>query len=418
MVAKAHNFGGPHNDYGFHLDKTSDGFILCGDSAENAYVVKVDLCGQVQWSRSYRDTVQTHAQYITEIDNGYLMMGAINAGGGSGGFGSRAWMLHLNENGDSLWSKFYDVGYWGTWGKYIVTHKDGYVMGTWEDGQTASNYHRLFLIDTLGTASDTVTVNLCSAINYPSQIIPTSDGGYISAATNALYAPMLITQVVKVDSLLNITFDKWYQDLVFFTYSYTANGVCETPGGYMVVGGTDITGTHQMYCMMLDLNGDSLWTKTFGSGELICVKTLPDGFIMASESTLVRTDFNADTLWTKPVNGTIRYLDVTEDGYVLIGDTSITWQQNSDAWLMLTDTYGNEISCTTLGLTYPTEKSIDIFPNPASGPVTINYPGDIFIYDTQGALIEKSFDNVMFSLPTGMYFVRTGLECRKLLIIR
>ncbi|MCX6275023.1 MAG: hypothetical protein NTV09_07435, partial [Bacteroidetes bacterium] len=397
--------------------KTSDGFILCGDSAQSAYIIKVDLCGQLQWSRTYSDTLTLHAHCIVESRNGYTLIGAKNGGGGQTGTGAQAWMLRMDENGDSLWSKFYDVGYWASWGTWITKRPIGYAICIFSDGQQQYNSNTLFLTDTSGNMLDTVVVNTSASGGFHnSDIIPTSDGGFISASSNALTSVDQI-QVVKVDSNFDMEFEKWYQDIVFFL-AYSANAVCEAPGGYMVVGSTDITGSIQKYMMMLDLNGDSLWTKILDSGVFICVKTLPDGFIMASESTLVRTDFNADTLWTKPVNGTIHYLDVTDDGYVLIGDTSITWQQNSDVWLMLTDTYGNEISCTTLGLSHPTEKTIDIFPNPSSGPVTINYPGDIFIYDTQGSLIEKSFDSVTLSLPTGMYFVRTGLECRKLLVIK
>lgn len=97
----------------YEIIKTSDGgYIACGrdyeDINDNAFLLKIDSIGNLQWHRTFYSTYWKNFESIIESNNndGYLI----------GGFNknfqtdtSKAILLKVNYNGDSIWQKQYEL---------------------------------------------------------------------------------------------------------------------------------------------------------------------------------------------------------------------------------------------------------------------------------------------------------------------
>jgi hypothetical protein len=131
-------------------------------------------------------------------------------------------------------------------------------------------------------------------------------------------------------------------------------------GGYIVAGRTESfgAGDDDVWLLRTDPNGDTLWARTYGSGDSdqgrSVQQTTDGGYIVAgfiedanlvANLYLVKTDADGDTLWTWRYEGDdYAYIysvqQTTDGGYVLAGKTG-PLLQDYDAWLVKTDALGD-----------------------------------------------------------------------------
>ncbi|MGH8015393.1 MAG: N-acetylmuramoyl-L-alanine amidase, partial [Candidatus Zixiibacteriota bacterium] len=103
-------FGGAGEDAARHVELTSDGgCIIAGYTksfgAGNAdfYIVKTNSAFDLQWSKTFGGTNADYAQAIQPIvGGGYTVAGTTNSFGAGN---SDMYLIKLNTNGDSVWSK-------------------------------------------------------------------------------------------------------------------------------------------------------------------------------------------------------------------------------------------------------------------------------------------------------------------------
>lgn len=188
----------------------------------------------------------------------------------------------------------------------------------------------------------------------------TIDGGYIITGSTESYGSgdadvYLIKTDANGDSLWTKTFGGPGQD-------YGSSLQITSDGGYIITGRTEhANGNKDVYLMKTDVNGDSLWTKTYGGTSvdfgLFVQQTIDGGFIItgATESYgnggrdvyLIKTDMNGDSLWTKTFGGTAFDIgncvqQTTDGGYIIVGGTNSFGNGNRDAYLIKTDGNGLE----------------------------------------------------------------------------
>jgi hypothetical protein len=141
-------------------------------------------------------------------------------------------------------------------------------------------------------------------------------------------------------------------------------------GGYILVGVTSSYGAggDDVYLIKTDVNGDTLWTKTFGGtepdgGTFVC-QTDDGGYIITGYTAsfgagdydlwLLKTDQNGDSLWSRTYGGGtwsagISVHELSNGDFTVIGATDEYGAGANDAWMIRTDASGDSLWSNTYG---------------------------------------------------------------------
>jgi len=204
--------------------------------------------------------------------------------------------------------------------------------------------------------------------DYAYSIHQTVDGGYIIAGYTTSFGAgsrdvYLIRTDVKGNALWTKTFGEGDTD-----YAYT---VQQTTDGGFIVGahsGSFGAGSHDVYLIKCDVNGEIVWTKVYGGssadGAYSIEQTKDGGYIVAAHVNsfgaglhdvyLIKTDAQGDTLWTKTYGGSgedrLRAVQQTTDGgYILVAETLSFGAGSADVYLVKTDSSGSLMWTKTYG---------------------------------------------------------------------
>ena len=125
---------GESNDFCYSVQQNSDaGYILVGWTLSNGlgnydfWLIMTDESGDSLWSRTYGGNQSEYCISVQQTtDAGYILLGRTSSfGAGSSDF----WLVKIDENGDSLWSRTFG----GTQGEYGYsvqqTTDGGYILG-------------------------------------------------------------------------------------------------------------------------------------------------------------------------------------------------------------------------------------------------------------------------------------------------
>lgn len=116
------SLGGTNSDLAYHVQQTSDGgYIVAGFTGSNdgdvsgnhgsndAWIVKLDIVGNIQWQKCFGGTNQDYAQSIEQTtDGGYVLAGSTHSidGDVSGNHGvSDYWIIRLDNFGNIRWQQ-------------------------------------------------------------------------------------------------------------------------------------------------------------------------------------------------------------------------------------------------------------------------------------------------------------------------
>ncbi len=166
-------------EYGSFVRQTSDnGYIITGfttsfGTATDIYLVKTDINGSLQWTKSIGGSGYDRANSVVEIPGGYII-GGYTSSFGSGGHD--ALLMKTDANGNVLWSKAYGTA--GTERAYGIkqTSDGGFVLS----GFTNINNGDVYLIKTDGAG----VVDWSKSFGGPNNdwawdVIQSNDGGYV-----------------------------------------------------------------------------------------------------------------------------------------------------------------------------------------------------------------------------------------------
>jgi hypothetical protein len=200
----------------------------------------------------------------------------------------------------------------------------------------------------------------------------TKDGGYIIAGYTDPYGGAGWggwgdIWLIKTDSIGNKIWDRtfggWADDM--------PSSVKETrDGGYIIAGYTKSygAGDRDAWLIKTDSLGNKIWDKKFGAGwadwALSVQETSDSGYIIAGctmsygtwherDAWLIKTDSLGNQLWSKTFGGSgvevaMSALETRDGGYAIVGATS-SFGEGTDVWLIKTDSSGNKIWDRTFG---------------------------------------------------------------------
>ncbi|MEO8795930.1 MAG: hypothetical protein ABI390_10720, partial [Daejeonella sp.] len=310
------------------IQQTTDGgYIVAGYShssignrEEEAYIIKLDAAGTIEWEKKYGGTGSDFARSIRQTaDGGYIIAGSTTSTDGdiTGNHGGADyWVVKINATGTILWQKTYGGTSYEKAENIRLTSDGGFIMVGYaysNDGDVSGNHGQADIWIVKINAAGTLLWQKClggTRDDYANEIIQTSDGGYMMAGgttsndgdVSGNHSLGLDFWIVKLDGTGTIT---WKKCLGGTDEDYPTSMQQTTDGGYIVTGNTGST------------NGDVV-----GNHDI-------DDAIRTNDAWVVKLNPTGTIQWQKCLGGTgfedpFSIQQTTDGGYIVAGDTNST----------------------------------------------------------------------------------------------
>jgi hypothetical protein len=311
-------YGKDNYESGYCVKPTIDtGYII---ACRNAYpttsdllVIKTDSSGTVQWQKNYDSGLTSHLpSEIDLVGGGYIFVGSSAIIQQT----SFAWLLRLNENGDTLWTKKYNnniqLGTVGVGVQTVTTiGHEGFIIL----GRTRNSFNReisyVVKTDTAGSIEWDRTYSSFRD-DYPYSISEIPGKGYVFCGTTDSAQVIFKSFIRVIDYEGNLIHEKFYS-VADSTYTDFRSVEVASDGGFILCGAYRYPGQFEKILM----------AKTDSAGNI--------GPVSINQiSTIIPSEFILHQNYPNPFNpGTIiRY----------------SLKVNSDVSLKIFDMLGREIS--------------------------------------------------------------------------
>jgi len=325
-------YGGPYTEEGNSVRQTSDGgYILVGyttifGSAYDIFLLKIDSSGNQQWNKTFGGMYFEYGNSVEQTsDGGYIITGySINYNTGT----LTGLLIKTNSSGDQQWSKTFDGI--AALNSAHQTPDGGYIMMGYDSGY----YARLIKTDSAGNISWSKTLRADTLREYGrigNLVQQTPDGGYITMGSNNNDGIWLI----KINPSGG---EQWTS---ISGNNEQGNSIQLTSGGYIIIGENLNTPYGDILLRKVNTIGYTQWTKTFGGGSYelgSMVENAPDGYIIAGstmsfgagswDAWVIRTNSSGDEQWNVTIGGggddkgnSIIQASNTPHSYILAGST-------------------------------------------------------------------------------------------------
>ncbi len=320
------------------------------------WLVKVDKNGETQWERKVAPK-ESNVWGADVIQDSTFYYSVGNYDSGSVSSHRKIYILKMDESGNIIWDRKLLYNYnnpnihnLGDRGSKLIKTFGGniIVLGTTSYVDTSKTlFDDDILLIKINTNGDTLWSRRYDLgylhAEYPRSIIQDSDSGYVIVGSvftpfNSPWDDMFVAKVDKNGNML------WHRVYGGDGCDIATDIVQANDGGFAIVGRYNenySSGTnHQLWLLKIDSKGDSLWAKTYGGadydiGNSIAL-THDGGFIMTGSYShgydswyyedvfVVRTDSIGDTLWTKTFGSNFSDVGYSikrtyDNGYIICG---------------------------------------------------------------------------------------------------
>jgi hypothetical protein len=422
------SFGGSAEDIPVEVMLSPDGgFILFGETWSNDgdvsgnhggadyWLLKTDSVGNILWQRCLGSSMNNLPQDMDMDDEGniYVMGLSLGVGGDvtSSNGGYDYWFTKISPDGLLIWDKNLGGSYSDNGLCITSTNDGGIIVGgiiNDTDGDITCNqepWNKTAWVVKLDSMNN-IEWQQCYGGTYTESVVDiksTNDGGYILLGlTNSNDGDVTDLHgipgtndnfdiwVIKTDSIGNI---EW-QHCLGGTHFDNAEFIEITPQGNYLVGGStnshdgDVSGNHSLnnnfdnWLIKLDSDGVILWQRCFGSIS----SNKQRGIYVISE---------------------MEFIIIGSPGSENnSGDVSCDLKGNIDVWMY-------KIIDTTVGINELelNNSEINIYPNPASKVLNIDFPNNYNIENTNIEIIDMNGKTILKSKPLS---ISTQLNIKKL----
>lgn len=358
-------FGGELYDEGNGVIQTAGGDFLCvgltessGAGGYDIWVVKTDDEGNEIWSQTYGGSENDGGRSIHTLDRGGIIVCGYTNSFSQGN--SDAWLLKLDAQGDTLWTRSFGGPEYESSNAVLQTQDGGCVFAGYTTSFGAGGYDA-WLLKTDANGSEVWSRTFGGSDNeIASDLAPTDDGGFvITGYTRSSGAGSDDLWLIRTDSegneIWNSTFGGADQE--------RGNAVMQTSdGGFLVTGITKSfgAGDADLWLIKTDAEGNELWRNDFGGagydsgravqetgdGEFAIFGNTASFGAGANDIWLILADSQGDSLWTRTFGGTASEqgedLRLTQDGgFIGIGHTFSIGAGSGDMWLLRMDEFGS-----------------------------------------------------------------------------
>ena len=464
------SLGGSLEDRGGIIKTTSDGgYIVVGGSnstngdvignhgAKDAWIVKLNSTGAIQWQKALGGSGNDIANYIQlTSDGGYIVAGQSNSTNGdvTGNHGDYDyWIVKLSSTGIIQWQKSLGGSAWDNAWSIEPTSDGGYIIAGDSystDGDVTGNHgigdYWIVKLNSTGAIQWQKSLG-GSGYDFATSIQQTPDGGYIVAGSSDSNNGDVTGNhggngdywIVKLNSAGAI---QWQKTLGGSNNEIAGDIHPTSDGGYIVAGGSystdgDITGNHgsgDVWIVKLNSIGAIQWQKSLGGSNYEKANSIQPtsggGYIVAgvSNSTngdvtenhgdsdywIVKLNSNGTMQWQKTLGGNgIDYgnaiLQNLDNSYIIAGQSSSTDGDiignhgSYDYWIV-------KLNPENLATQESVAKNKIFVENPVKNMLNIESKENILalqLFSTDGKLIRSSNNKNMqvSDLPKGNYLL-------------
>lgn len=376
------------DDVANDVRQTSDGgFIICGSvdysamSSGDVILIKTDANGDTLWTKMYGGIGADAGNSVLQTnDGGYIVAGSTNSWGAGS---TDAYLIKTDASGNIQWSK--TIGTPSGDAAYGIIQKadGGYVFSGYESSFLLNGQSHLVSTDAMGNVLWSKTYGISTRTNFSFALESTDEGGYVLGGyENQFLSNNYEYSLIKTDASGNLI---WYKTIGDVDVDRNFTLARSNDGGFVVAGTNFTVSSSEINLVKVDANGVVVWTKKYGGiyneFAFALTATSDGGFVFGGFSASFspnnnnnayfgKTDAAGNLLWSKVMDGTgydIIYAirEASDGGLVLVGVKDEVAGVSGNLYFAKTDADGN----TGCNLTV---NSIVSIPPTIVGPVTAN----------------------------------------------
>lgn len=357
-------YGGTASDYAYAIQQTADGgFIVTGSTCsfcnggDNAWVLKLDATGSVEWQKTYGGTDVRSVQQTT--DGGFIVAGDTYSFGAGN---SDASVMRLNADGSVAWQNSYGGSGSDHAGSVQQTADGGFIVAGYTNSFGAGSYDAwAFKLNAEGSIAWQKTYGGAGR-DYADSIQQTVDGGYIVAGSvGALgygYGDAWILKLDQNGGIMGCNAVTITASTVTVTTTSVApvNSTAVPARATVVTTSTNVTPSDSNAAAATNCYytpSSSKWMKTYGgSGDDVAEsvqQTSDGGYVVAGftgsfgagshDAWVLKLNAEGAVSWQKTFGGTdydyaMSVQQTTDGGYIVAGTTSSFGVGVYDAWIV------------------------------------------------------------------------------------
>ena len=269
------------------------------------------------WTKWYGGPLADQCRNLSEaIGGGFILPGQYGVAPDT----KNLWLIRTDDNGDTVWTRQYGMeGLYSIASAVAITDDNHYIVGG-HTGILPDFQAYLLKLDENGDTLWTRTVGGAQT-QYVQDVLQTNDSGYLfCGASNDIGNYQFY--LVKTDSVGNLLWTREYGDSGW-DWIY---GAVEIDDGSIIFAGYSNLPAFSISLMKVDAFGDSLWYRNLGSGEARDIIALSDGgFLLgcwvAADFALIKTDANGNEEWRQSYGGKDlwRMTQCADGGILMVG---------------------------------------------------------------------------------------------------
>jgi len=331
-----------------------DAYLIAGNGNDKNFSMKIDLTGELIWNKTIDPYSSSwYANFIALKDSTFLFVSDYYKPEANK---SVILCVNLNTNGDTLWTKSYDLGT-SSYPYSVAQTFDGGFIITGSTYQNSAPYRKMIILklDSIGNLQWSQLMVGGNNVNYGYSVKQTPDTGYIVTGFVEDIDPFqTMAFLMKLTPNGDISWSNSYQlPTSNFNMGYE---VVVTEDGFL----TGMLVSEKLVLMKTDFFGSVLWAKLYNAESgffvdfpQITIKKMQDGgYAVSAPNVLVKVDSAGNVEWITDLFMYVADMVLADDdGFLIVGNgplqgVKFLYTDNAQIGIIKTDSLGlNDSEC-------------------------------------------------------------------------
>ena len=347
-------YGGKDYEQGYSITKTDDGgFMVVGDTTSygngryDIYLIKIDKNGNKIWEKTFGGKYDENSRTIVKTDDGNFIIAANNESYGKGK--SFMYLIKVDKNGNKIWEKIYSRG---SISGLTKTEDGGFIISG--SSRSVENGEPTIVLIKVDKNGNQIWEKIFFGKNYEGVTpIMKIDNGFIMSAAIYSYGGRRDASLIKIDKNGNKIWEKIYS-------RGSISGLTKTEDGNFLLAGWIVrNGNSDVWIMKINKDGNILWQKNYGGNGVeggAAVIKIESGFMVVGDTSsygngshdvyLIKIDKNGNKIWEKTYGGSdldfpSQIIQTDDGGFIIVGWTGSYGNGRQDVYLIKIDKEGN-----------------------------------------------------------------------------